>query len=349
MRGGLTRLTPLENILTAIRMEEPERVPVATLEQEHAVKLLGIRYSDYATDPNVLAKTQLFVIDKYSLDFAWIHSDDWIEYEAMGNKVRFFDDTVPTCEEYAVKTAEDADRLQVPDPSRDGRMPSFLKAIETLAKEIGDRIMICGRVAAPFTGMLLLRGLETGLKDLYVNKPLVDTLVEKAYQVAKIFAEEQIKAGAHALWVGDCMATTRVIPPRFQDTYVYPYQKRLIDDVRRAGGLSFLFTDEKKIERLVKEAEGNPDVLAIGTGVRLSDAKQQLGNRVCLFGNVDPVRVLLESPKAFVTETVKSCIEHAAPGGGFILATGECTCRNMPEANMYAMMEAAKEYGKYEP
>jgi len=330
-------------------MEEPERVPVATLEQEHAVRLLGIRYSDYATDPAVLAKTQLFVIGKYSLDFAWIHSDDWIEYEAMGNKIKFFDDAVPTCEEYVVKMAEDADKLQIPDPSQDGRMPFFLKAIEMLAKEIGDRIMICGRVAAPFTGMLLLRGLEAGLKELYVNKPLVDTLLEKAYQVAKIFAEAQIEAGAHALWVGDCMATTRVISPRFQDTYVYPYQKRLLSDIRKAGGLSFLFTDEKKIDRLVKEAEGNPDVLAIGTDITISDAKQQLGDKVCLFGNVDPVHVLLESPKTFITETVKSCIQHAAPGGGFILATGECTCRNMSEANMYAMIEAATEYGKYEP
>ncbi len=343
------RLTPLENMLSAITMEEPERVPIATLEQEYIVKLLGIKYSDYATSADVIAKAQIHAIKKYSLDYAWIHSDDWIEYEAMGNKVRYFDDAVPTCEDYAVKTAEDADRLRIPDPKKDGRMPMFLQAIEKLSQELGGEVMICGRVAAPFTGMLLLRGLETGLKDLYMNKTLVEKLLDIAYQVASEFAKAQIQSGAHALWVGDCMATTRVIPPRFQEAYVYPYQKRLLKAIKEEGGVTMLFTDEKKIDNLVRESESHPDVLAIGTGIHMSDAKKRLGNQVCLFGNVDPVRVLLEATRSEVTEAVKKCIDHGAPGGGFILATGECTCRNMPESNMYAMVEAAKKYGRYQP
>ncbi|MEM4246208.1 MAG: uroporphyrinogen decarboxylase family protein [Candidatus Bathyarchaeia archaeon] len=345
----MAELTPLENIMDAINMEEPPRVPLATLEQEFAVKTLGILYRDYATDAETIAKTQLFAIRRYSLDFAWIHSDDWIEYEAMGNKVRYFDDAVPTCEEYAVKSPEDADRLELPDPRRDGRMPMLLKAVERLADELKNRVMICGRVAAPFTGMLLLRGLEAGLKDLYMNKALAERLMEVAYKVAREFAEAQILAGAHALWIGDCMATSRVVPPRFQEAYVYPYQKKLINDVKKAGGVAILFTDERRVENLVKESMGEPDVLAVGTGVRIGDAKRLLGESVCLFGNVDPVRVLLESPRGHVTEAVKECIAQGAPGGGFILATGECTCRNMPEANMYAMVEAAHRYGRYEP
>lgn len=97
--------TPLENILSTVRLEEPARVPIITLEQEHSVSIMGIKYSEFATDPEKLAQTHLNVIRRYGLDWAWVHADDWIEFEAMGNKIQFFDETVPQATEYAVMHA----------------------------------------------------------------------------------------------------------------------------------------------------------------------------------------------------------------------------------------------------
>ncbi|MEM2901392.1 MAG: uroporphyrinogen decarboxylase family protein [Candidatus Bathyarchaeia archaeon] len=334
-------------MLTAVKLEEPERVPVATLEQEHAVKLAGVKYWEYATDPKIVAKAQMHAIRKYRLDFAWIHIDDWIEYEAMGNKIRYFDAAVPTCERYVVEEESDLGKLRIPDPSRDGRIPVLIEAIKAILKASQGRILVCGRAASAFSGMLLLRGLEKGLKDLYVNPKLCEDLLKISHEVAETMATAQIEAGAHAIWVGDCLATSRLIPPRFHELYALPYQSKLISLIKKLGGIPILFTDEKKLDRLIKESESNPDVMGIGTGIKLEDAKQAIGEKLCLFGNIDPVHALLQGSKEDVAGAVRSCIEAAASGGGFILATGECVCRDTPESNIHEMVKQAETYGRY--
>ena len=340
-------ITPLRNILEAISLEEPSRVPLTALEQEHAVKVANVSYADYARDSKIIAMVQKLAVKRYSLDMAWVHVDDWIEYEAMGDRLRFSYDNVPVCEEYAVKGEEDLDKLEIPDPRRDGRIPILLKGINLLSQEIGDEIMICGRVASAFSGMLLLRGLEQGLKDLYLNKRLVEKLLEIAHEVAKISAEAQIEAGAHALWIGDCLASSRIISPRFQETYSLPYLRKIVEFVKNIGGISIIFTDERDLARFEKEAETNPDVHAVGTGLSIKEVKERLGDKECLFGNVDPINPLLQGSILAVSKAVEECIREGAPGGGFILSTGECVCRETPEQNLYAYVKAAKNNSSY--
>lgn len=344
---SMGQLTPLENILSAVRLEEPERVPIITLEQEHAVAMAGIKYSEFATDPKKLAQTHLKTIRRHSLDWAWVHVDDWIEFEAMGNRVRFFDDKVPQAEEYAVKSESDMDKLRIPDPQRDGRMPLLLKGIRLLAKEMGNEIMICGRVAAPFSSVTLLRGLQTGVLDVYRNPQMVKKLLEVGFEVAKTFAEAQLEAGAHAIWVGDCMASSRIISDKHFEELALPYIKRLIHEIRRAGGISILFTDEKEPKRLLTEVTAEPEVLGIGTAITMDTAKERLGERVCLCGNVDPVEVLLKGSQKTVEKAVAGCIKASAQGGGYILNTGECVARNTPPENIDAFVKTALKLGKY--
>ncbi len=341
------QLTPLKNILSAVRLEEPERVPITTLEQEHAVAMAGIKYSEFATDPKKLAKTHLKAIRRYSLDWAWIHVDDWIEFEAMGNRVRFFDDKVPQAEEYAVKSESDLDRLRIPDPQREGRMPFLLKGIRILAQEMGNEIMICGRVAAPFSSVTLLRGLQTGVLDLYRNPQMVKKLLEVGFEVAKTFAKAQLEAGAHALWVGDCMASSRIISDKHFEELALPYIKRLIHEIRLAGGISILFTDEMEPKRLLTEVTAKPEVLGIGTAITMNTAKRLLDEKVCLCGNVDPVEVLLKESQENVEKAVAGCIKASAQGGGYILNTGECVARNTPPENIDSFVKTASRLGKY--
>jgi uroporphyrinogen decarboxylase len=48
-----------------------------------------------------------------------------------------------------------------------------------------------------------------------------------------------------------------------------------------------------------------------------------------------------------VIDASKKAIDDAAEGGGFILSTGDQCGRDTPEANLFAMIETAKTYGKY--
>lgn len=340
------RSKPIDNILSAIKLEEPERVAVTALEQEHAVALAGIKYSEFARDPKKMAETHLLAIRRYRLDWAWIHVDDWIPYEPMGVKVRFFDDKVPTSEDFAVKSEADIDKLEVPDV-KDGRIPVILEGIKLLRELTHNEIMVCGAAACPFSAATLLRGLMAGLIDMYRAPEVFRRLMDVGLEVANVYVEAQLDAGAHAIWVGDCMASSRIISERYFREFALPYIKRVINIVRRAGGISILFTDEKDPKRLLVELEADPNVIAIGTAITIREAKELLGGKVCICGNVDPVEVLLKGSPRKVEEATSECIESGAAGGGYFLNTGECTARDMPPINMEAYVKAGYQLGKY--
>ncbi|MBF8249344.1 MAG: cobalamin B12-binding protein [Bacteroidetes bacterium] len=58
--------------------------------------------------------------------------------------------------------------------------------------------------------------------------------------------------------------------------------------------------------------------------------------------------MLKGSPRE-VEEEAKACIDAAASGGGFILSTGDQCGRDTPDDNLFALIEAAKMYGRYPP
>jgi hypothetical protein len=77
----------------------------------------------------------------------------------------------------------------------------------------------------------------------------------------------------------------------------------------------------------------------------MANAKKTVGKVSCIAGNV-PVSVAYTKTATEMKEACRKLIETCAPGGGYILTGGATYDMAKPE-NVRAMMDAAKEYGKY--
>jgi hypothetical protein len=77
----------------------------------------------------------------------------------------------------------------------------------------------------------------------------------------------------------------------------------------------------------------------------MANAKKTVGKVSCIAGNV-PVSIAYTKTAAEMKEYCRKLIETCAPGGGYILTGGSTFDMAKPD-NLRAMMEAAKEYGKY--
>jgi len=75
-------------------------------------------------------------------------------------------------------------------------------------------------------------------------------------------------------------------------------------------------------------------------------AKQILGDRCCISGNV-PASILAAGSPQEVKEYCRKLIDSCGKGGGFILAAGTNSVEGAKIENLRAMVEAANEYGVY--
>jgi uroporphyrinogen-III decarboxylase len=79
----------------------------------------------------------------------------------------------------------------------------------------------------------------------------------------------------------------------------------------------------------------------------LAAVKREHGGRLALRGNVHAHEVLLRGTTADVERQVRECLAAAAPGGGYILATGDGAILGTPFENLDAMAAAGKRWGGY--
>ncbi len=85
-----------------------------------------------------------------------------------------------------------------------------------------------------------------------------------------------------------------------------------------------------------------------GGDVDLKEAKRRFKDKLVLKGNVNTFQTMFRGTPKEVEEEALRCIEAAASGGGFILATGDQCPRDTPDENIFALIETARKFGKYE-
>ena len=79
----------------------------------------------------------------------------------------------------------------------------------------------------------------------------------------------------------------------------------------------------------------------------LAELKQRYGEKIVLKGNLHTTTVMLRGSVEEVIAASKKAIDDAGAGGGFILSTGDQCGRDTPDANLFAMVETARTYGRY--
>jgi uroporphyrinogen decarboxylase len=79
----------------------------------------------------------------------------------------------------------------------------------------------------------------------------------------------------------------------------------------------------------------------------IGDVKRRYGERICILGNVDCRIVLPFGKEEDVRKDVRRCIDAAAKGGGYILASSNSLHANVKVDNIFVMVDEARKYGQY--
>jgi uroporphyrinogen decarboxylase len=78
----------------------------------------------------------------------------------------------------------------------------------------------------------------------------------------------------------------------------------------------------------------------------IKEVKKQYGKKICILGNIDVNTHSLGTVEEVKAE-VKQRISEVAPGGGYMVSSGNSIAAYCKPENVLAMAEAVQRYGKY--
>ena len=340
-------MTSLERVKAAYSLTEPDRIPVFPMVTYASGTPLGYTLREYCHDAKKMVRGQLHFQERFGHDFVLSFVDVWIFAEAAGVRLDFPDNNTPNPVESPVKTMEDVERLEVPDPRRDGRLPIIVEGIELLRREVGGKVAIYTGGQGPFSLAAEIRGLQAFLKDLYLNKELALKLVKFCTEYMIEMGRAEAEAGADIVHLGDAFAGPSLVSPTFFRDYAMPYDKLVFEQWKKEGVLTSLHICGKSTSIWDYMIETGAHNIEVDQTVDLAEAKRKVGGRVCLTGNLDPSAVIRYGTPADVEKKTRECIQAAAAEGGYVLSPGCVIMPGFPPANLDAVARVARESGRY--
>ena len=344
-------MNSLERVKAVIEGRTPDRVPVCLHNFMMAAREAGIRMEDYRKDPEAIAKAHLTALEKYGHDCILIDTDTTMLAEAMGAKAECAPDEPGRIVVPAIRSLKEVDRLRVINPQADGRVPAILEAVRLIVRQVGREVAVRGNAdQAAFDLACMVRGIEDFLMELATDpdNPAIQELLEICYQSHLAVHRALFEAGAHFTSMGDSLAGPDVCSPQMFDRFARPYETRLVNDLAADGIFVVIHIcgDTTKILNFLSQYDACGFELDYKTDA--VKAKNTVGVRHVLFGNVDPSGVIAQGSVNAVREKTRELIRVWKPGAHFVLNAGCAIPPTAPPENLRAFIQTAHEEGVYD-
>ena len=341
-------MTPRERMVAFFAGKEYDRLPCCPSLGETCAPLLGVKICDYynSTDKMVMVETEVF--RKFRPDSAGIGLGLRGIPDAMGAKIGYPDYGIAYISEPLVNDYSDIDNLNIINPLKDGCLPAIIEANQRIRNAIGSEVSVGAGIAGPFTVAAAIRGTENFLKDIYINPSAVHKLLEIVTENCLRYIDTVCSMGFSS-GVGDPVASGSVISLKHFREFAKPYIKLCHERIKKltgSGGRLHICGRTKDFwDDMIDCGAG---ILSIDNIEDMGEASSAVGEKTCLMGNVDPVKVIKEGTVNDVFSDVKECIKKAGDNpGGFIVSSGCQVPAGSPAENIQAMMDATRIYGQY--
>ncbi len=327
----MTTLLKNDLLLRALLREPTPRRPIWLMRQAgrylpeyRATRSRAGNFMAMCTNPDIACEVTLQPLDRFPLDAAILFSDILTIPHAMNLGLEFEAGEGPKFER-PVRTAADVDRLGVPDPARELRY--VIDAVALIRRELGGRVPLIGFAGSPWTvGTYMVEGggsKSFGLikRMMYESPAVLHRLLDLLARSTIAYLNAQIAAGAQAVMLFDTWGG--VLTPAQYEEFSLRYMAQVVDALtREAEGRrvpSIVFTKGGGAW-LGRIAAIGCDAVGVDWTTDLSTAREAVGGRVALQGNLDP-SALFAPPDTLRTETLR-VLDSYGPGPGHVFNLG---------------------------
>ena len=248
-----------------------------------------------------------------------------------------------------VETEEDMRNYVPPGPEEEGMFEMVERVLRPLKDK--DAAIMCQGHAGWHMAFQVRGGIDKLLIDMYLRREVTHEFLDKVAETCRGMVKMMLDAGAEAAFITDDYADNR--SPLMS---MKQFREFELPNIRKVVALA-----EKRGVPVLKHTDGNVYPILddmVGAGIRgihpiepgamdLKDVKTRYGEKVCILGNVDCRYVLPFGTEEDVRRDVRRCIDAAAEGGGYVLASSNTLHANCKVENIYTMVDEARTYGRY--
>ena len=336
-------MNSLERLIASGEGERLDCVPVAPGIGHYAAIKARQPMTKVAWDPELMANVVIRSVERHGHDSCGPIGDYGHGTESMGSTVVIRDWEQTYVGAYAVESESDVAELKLPDPLKDGRMPVIIECEQILMEKLGDRVGVNGSMSGPLSFAANLRGPQEILYDMLERPKMVHDLVAIALEADKAFGEAQIvHGGVKTINIYEPVAIMASNP--MVEEFSFAYLKQLIRHIHGLGALVLLHICNDTTRLLNRMVEIGADILSLDERVDMVRAKEIVAGRASISGNIASAHLAHSSPDEIYQESCR-LIEQVAPGGRFTLGSSCEVPYETPEANIDAIVRAAREFG----
>lgn len=350
---------PLQNdtFLRALLRQPTDYTPVWLMRQAgrylpeyRATRVRAGSFLGLAKNPELATEVTLQPLDRYALDAAILFSDILTVPDAMGLGLSFAEGEGPR---FAHPLRDEKAVLALREPDL-GELQYVFDAVTCIRHALQGRVPLIGFSGSPWT--LACYMVEGGGSDdfrtvksmLYSRPDLMHHILQVNARAVAAYLNAQVEAGAQALMIFDTWGGT--LADGAYQAFSLAYMREVVGQLKReAGGVRIpiiLFTKGGG-QWLEEMADTGADALGLDWTVNLASARQRVGQRVALQGNLDPM--ILFAGEGRVREQVGQVLQSygkPAAGNGHVFNLGHGISQFTPPEAVTELVDAVHDISR---
>jgi len=295
-------------------------------------------------DPAKACEVTLQPIDIVGVDAAILFSDILVIPNEMGMQLDFLEGEGPVFES-PVRTREELDAL-IGGEEAAAKLTYVYEAISLIREELADDKALIGFTGSPWTlATYMIEGQGTKTysickKFIYSDPEFMHLLLSKVTEVIKIYLEKQIEAGVDVVQIFDSWAGALEKSQYFD--FSWNYMKEIAAHIKAKYPHIPIIMFPKGIPAYLDEIDGDFDVFGVDWSTPMALAKEKLGDKYVLQGNMEPCRL-------YSKEATKECVTSIAQTmkeGRHIFNLGHGILPDVPVENAKYFVKLCQEVSK---
>lgn len=309
------------------------------LSEYRATRAKAGGFLDLCKNVNLATEVTLQPVEILDVDAAILFSDILVVPLEMGLPLEFLGGEGPHFNR-TITTLEDIKALG----SAKDKLGYVYDAVSSIRSKLPkDKALIgfCGSPWTLATYMIEGQGSKTYAKSkamLYKQPQVLKALLERLSDELKVYLEGQIQAGANAVQIFDSWAGALE-----QEAYLefsWKYMKDIAKYIKGKYPHIPVMLFPKGIGAYLDKITGEFDVFGVDWGTPMNLAKEKLGKKYVLQGNLEPSRLYdVDSMR----RGVKEILEIMGKDGGHIFNLGHGMLPDLPRENAIELVKMVRE------